>query len=130
MSFSRTHYDKCSYVERLNENVSALDYTLDTVKYNNCRQCIHSLGLVSGNSVSRVAGNLVDLESNLMGIDRPTSRCAKYRYMPTDGYVQGKRQYKTIKYPKVNTAKRHLPRCQMFGYPEVPAPPQPSPFSC
>ena len=130
MSFSRNYYDTCSYVEKLNENVSVLDYTLDSVKYENCRQCMHNLGLVSGTTVSRADGNLVDLESNLFGIDRPSSKCAKYRYMPNPEYIQGKAEYKPVKYPKVGQRLRHLPKCQMFAYPAIPAEPDRTPFAC
>ena len=130
MSFSRTHYDVCSYAERLNDNASAFDYALDTVKYENCRQCRFELGLVGGNNVSR-ADDLVDIESNLMGIDRPASRCAEYSFFPSDrDYVRGIGQHKTTCYPKISTEARHLPACQMFRYHPVQMPPKHVPFRC
>lgn len=131
MSFSRVAYDTCTYAERLNENVSHLDYTLDTIKYQNCNACRNELSLVGGNNVSQVEGNLVDLESNLFGIDRPTSRCASLRFLPSaQPFVQGKGQHKTNCYPKVSTKKKHLKACQFAGHPAIPAPPQLNTFKC
>lgn len=131
MSFARVAYDTCTYAQKLNENVSHLDYTLDTVKYNHCGQCRNELGLVGGNNVSRAEGNLVDLESNLFGIDRTSSKCAKMKYLPTDdNHVQGKGMYKTCTYPKISTKKKHLKSCQMFDYAPVSAPPPMNLFKC
>lgn len=125
MSFTRTHYDTCAYVERLDENVSVLDYNLDATKYEHCSPCRHQLGIVGGNGVSKINGDLVDLENNLIGIDRPTTKCAKYRYIPNPEYVQGKQQYKTSCYPKIGLSDlRHLPACQMFDYHDVPNEPE------
>jgi hypothetical protein len=122
MSFSRLPYDSCSYYQKCTENVSTLSYLLDPQKYQHCNQARFELGLTPGNDVSRVRGDLVQLENNLFGIDRPATRCAMYRYMPTDDCkVQGKRQYKTESYDPVNVCqKKHLHPAMMFSYPGVP----------
>lgn len=131
MSFSRIRYDTCTYAERLNENVSHLDYTLDAIKYQNCNQCRNEIALVGGNNVSQVEGNLVDLESNLFGIDRPTSKCASLKWLPSgEAHVQGKGHHKTNCYPKVSTKKRHLKACQYTDFPAIPAPPPLDIFKC
>ncbi len=132
MSFSRTHYDKCAYFGRMQESVSHMDYNLDIVKYENCSKCRHERGLVGGTNVSHTHGNLIDLESNLMGIDRPTTKCPKYRYRPSSAcHVQGKRQYKTESYPPVDICgTTDLPPCQMIRYNHYIPNPQPNPRFC
>ena len=86
--------------------------------------------MVGGNGVSAVNANLVDVESNLMGIDRPTTKCAKYRYIPNPKYIRGKRQWKTNCYPKIGMSKLDLHPCQMFDLPEVPCEPEFVPRGC
>jgi hypothetical protein len=131
MSFTRLHYDACDYKQDLNENVSVLGYVLDPVKYNHCTPCRPELGLVGGNNVSQVQGNLVDLENNLFGIDRGFSRCDVTEFMPRpDGKVQGKDLYKDTKFPLVSTNPKHLPSCQFFNLPEVPVPPIQKSYQC
>jgi hypothetical protein len=125
MSFTRLNYDTCSYAQNLNTNVSYLSYLMDTSRNEHCTPCRNQLGLVGGNNVSKATGSLVDLESNLFGIDRPqTSKCTIHHFKPHDGeYEQGIGQYKTTCYPKIPTDKKHLNSCQFFSYPGVPTPP-------
>jgi hypothetical protein len=121
MSWTRSFTDGCAYAQRLTENVSSLSYVMDTAKYEHCRQCRSELGLVGGNNVSKATGNLVDLESNLFGIDRESSHCASMRYLP--GEIHGKSAYKTVCYKDIDPTPKHLHHCQFFSYPGVPQPP-------
>ena len=131
MSFSRIAYDTCTYAQKLNANVSHLDYTLDSVKNFHCGECRNELGLLGGNNVSRVEGNMVDMESNLFGIDRTSSKCARMKYLPSsESFVQGKTMHKTCTYPKISTKKKHLKSCQFTTFPEIPAPPPLNQFKC
>ena len=120
MSSTRLMYDTDAYRKELDESTGPLSYTLNPMKYNNCRQCRIKKGIVGGNNVSLYPGNLVDLESDLRGQFRPASRapqkhykpkCRKSNYqgsgLPCDGWYQPERM-------------NHLPECQMFQYPEVP----------
>ena len=118
MSFNRVKYDTCSYSQNLTQNVSYLSYTLDTLKYQHCTPCRSELGLVGGNNVSKVSGNLVDLESNLFGIDRELSACDTQKYLP--GELQGKKLYKTSCYKKIDDTPKHLRHCNMINYGAVP----------
>ena len=59
-------YDNCEYNTKLSESVGPLEYMLDPMQYENCNKCRIELGIVGGNNVSHVKGNLVDLESDLM----------------------------------------------------------------
>jgi hypothetical protein len=131
MSFTRLQYDTCTYKQELGDNISLLGYLLDPVKYNHCSPCRSELGTVGGNNVSQAVGSLVDLENDLLGINRGHSRCAATRFLPrADDKVQGKDLYKDTKFPVVDTSPKHLRSCQFFDTPEVPQPPPLKPFSC
>ena len=58
----------------------------------------HILGVVGGNEVSLPKGNMVDVESDLRGINIPNTFCPWRQY------------------------QQHLPVYQMWGYPGMPAP--------
>lgn len=131
MSFTRTKTDICNYNQELEENVSYVSYLLDPVKFHNCNKCRPELGFVGGTNVSHVTGNLIDLESDIKGIDRDASRCPQTRYLPrNDGIVQGTTMYKPVCRPEVAANMRHLPACQPFNYGPVPHPPPMNLFKC
>ncbi len=124
MSWTRLHTDTCSYKQDLAENVSYLSYTLDPIKYEHCNKCMHNVGLVGGTAVGVPKGNMVDLENDLLGINRPNTHCPNYKFLPSEGpYVQGKEYIKPVCHPRVDTTIRPLQSCQMFGLPSTPAPP-------
>lgn len=128
---NRLIYDSCAYTKQLGESVAPLDYILDPVKYEHCNKCRIELGLVGGTAVSHVSGNLVDLENNLLGIDRPNTHCPTYKHEPRDDHkVQGKEYIKPVCHPAVDTKMRHLPKCQMHDFPGVPLPVHAPPFTC
>lgn len=131
MSFTKLSYDDCAYKANLAGNVSHLSYTLDPIKNQNCSKCRPELGLISGTAVSHVSGNLVDLESNLFGIDREASKCAGLKYLPRDDNVaMGADFYRPVCTNKINTQLNHLPACQLYSTPSVPHPPPMNVFSC
>ncbi len=72
---TRLIYDECAYKNRMKQSSSTLDYTLYPGKFYNCSKCRMELGQVGGNGVSLYSGNLVDLESNLMGIQKTNPKC-------------------------------------------------------
>jgi hypothetical protein len=120
-------YDPCAYRQSLAESTSPLAYMLDTSRYRRDDMCRPQLGIVGGTAVSHVKGNLVDLENNLFGIDRPGIQCAAYMHRPPSsgqdalkvrgaGYL-----YKPCP-PEVDTTLLHLPSCQFSSYPSVPMP--------
>lgn len=128
MSFSRISYDTCSYAQELNQNVSYLSYTLDTVKYQHCSPCRAEM-MVGGNNVSKIDGNLVDLESNLFGIDREASQCSAFKYLP--GEAVGKKQFKTTCYkPLPVQPTKHLKTCQFYPIQSTLNAPQMDLFKC
>lgn len=131
MSFNRLSYDDCSYKSELTESVSYLSYMLDPVRYEHCNKCRPESGINSGTAVSHIKGNLVDLENNLFGIDRPNTHCASMKFVPrSDGFVQGKEYIKPVNHPKIDTSKVHLKSCQFHDTLAVPYPPAMNQFKC
>jgi len=131
MSSNRLRYDTCSYKESLNQSVSPMHYSLDPIKYEHCNKCRVELGVVGGTAVSHISGNLVDLENDLRGQTRPMTKCSEYKYIPPNGNILESKEYiKPTKHPKIDMSMRHLPACQMWGYPAVPREPEMQPFSC
>lgn len=131
MSFNRLSYDTCAYKQELAENVSQLSYLLDPIKYENCQKCRNELGLVGGTNVGHINGNLVDLENELFGINRPNTHCPAYKFTPRDdGQVQGKEYIKPVEHPSVDVSMQQLRPCQMINYNPIPHPPPMNLFSC
>jgi len=131
MSFNRLSYDDCAYRSELNQNVSYLGYMLDPVRYNSCSSCRPEIGIVGGTAVSHVKGNLVDLENNLFGIDRPNTHCPSHKWIPKwDGELRGDPGYKDVCMPTIDTSKVHLRSCQFFDTPSVPQLPAMDLFKC
>lgn len=123
-------------------------YTMIPQKYYHPNVSRNALGLVGGNDVSLISGNLVDLESDLWGVTRTLSRCSSKKYQPTCALGGGKaamsgpagpsplsgtgcpswpgaivfQERATGAVVTVNTSPRHLPTTQYVSYPGVPAP--------
>lgn len=131
MSMNRMMYDACAYNSELHQSTAPLSYVLDPVRYENCNKCRMELGIVGGTAVSHVAGNLVDLENDLRGQNRPNTHCPSYKYIPpTTNVLQGKEYIKPVEHPQIDTSLRHLPACQMINYGSVPNPPPFEQYSC
>ena len=131
MSWNRLHTDTCSYKADLAQNVSYMSYTLDPIKYENCSRCFHNVGLVGGSTVGVPRGNMVDIENDLLGINRPNTRCPGYKFTPReDEKVQGKEYIKPVCHPLVDAKMQQLPSCQFFPTPSVPQPPPMNVSSC
>jgi hypothetical protein len=130
MSFSRTKYDSCRYDSSVHQSVTPLDYILDPVRYDNCSKCRPELGIVGGTAVSHVSGNLVDLENDLRGQNRPLTTCSEYLYKGPEAPIQGREMIKPVAHPVVARDMRHLPPCQMTGFGRVPAAPPAAAYAC
>ena len=130
MSYNRLSYDQCAYQTTINESVGPLEYLLNPMKYENCQKCRHEFGLLGGTNVSHIKGNIVDLENDLRGQTRPTSKCPSKKYAPSCS--------KTLNIPgnhcnsqrTVDLTPLHLAPCQMIRYPAMPLPPQPNLQNC
>ena len=127
MSSNRLIYDTCAYKAEITQSSNTLNYVLDPMKYENCKKCRMELGIIGGNEVSQIKGNLVDLENDLRGQTRLNSRCPlkKFQFNENTG-VDGaeSKQYKLNNCKgNVDTTLKHLPPCQMIRYDPVPLPP-------
>jgi len=138
MSSNRLMYDTCEYKTRLNESVGTLEYLLDSVRYENCNKCRMELGVVGGTAVSHIQGNLVDLETDLMGITRKASLCPSKKFnsnCATKNIANCNPNnivYNSVdgQQHSINTNKVHLPSCNMIRYKPTPLPPKPNFSSC
>jgi hypothetical protein len=127
-------------------------YTMIPQKFYHPNAGRNAIGLVGGNDVSIITGNMVDLESDLRNITRDLTRLPARQYQPAcalGGAVKGDsvgaelpgvapitlngacaawpdrlvfRERSSGKVVSVSTTPRHLPTVQMMSYPGVPAP--------
>jgi hypothetical protein len=104
-------------------------YTQIPTKFEHPQKCRNALGLVGGAEVSNISGNVVDLESELLGITRAQSKCAARQYIPACALggqgcpdVQPPMKFinkSTGQQEVINTKPLHLPTCQMTTLPGV-----------
>ncbi len=73
--YNRLSYDNCAYQKRLYESTSPLLYNLYEGKFENCNKCTYK------NEFWRPY-DLVDLESELLNITRPNTKCPQLKYHP------------------------------------------------
>lgn len=114
------------------QSVGMFGYTQMPAKFEHPEKCRNALGLIGGSEVSNIAGNIVDLESDLFGITRVQSKCIARQYSPACplggpgcpdtpppfSFVNkstGETRY-------VDTTPRNLPTCQMNTLPGVGTP--------
>ena len=92
-----------------------------TSQYVNPRPQRHILGIVGGNEVSLIKGNMVDLESDLRGITIPNTFAPWRQYQPPQQKKEIVRE--NVKSSlTIDIQKAHLPAYQMMAYPAVVAP--------
>ncbi len=139
MSSNRLMYDTCEYKTRLNESVSSLEYTLNPMRNENCNKCRMELGTIGGTNVSHIKGNLVDLETDLLGITRKASLCPTQKFtsscalgnmancQPGNITIQGDH---CGKQRVIDTTPIHLKSCNMVRYKPTPMPPKPDYSNC
>jgi len=130
MSSNRLRYDRCSYKTDLSQSVGPLGYVLNPMKYENCGKCRHEFGLVGGQDVSNIKGNLIDLESNLRGQTRYASNCPSKQYAPTTGNTLVIPGNACNKQRVIDITKVHLPSCQTIERPALVMPPPHNYSSC
>ncbi len=81
--WERTKYDNGAYEHYIRESTGPLLYQLDPNRYYNCKECRPQQPGYYGPSVSISKKNtLVDVESELRNITRPTTRDPKKKYLP------------------------------------------------
>jgi hypothetical protein len=124
--FTRLKDDPCAYKDSITQSTSVLNYIIDLNKYSNCNPCRIKQGIVGGNNVSLYQGNMVDLESDMLGLTRKKSKCPSMLYK-RGTVIQNKDKdncsnncpYKDNGIPCPGYCKKnimHLPECNMFEY--------------
>lgn len=131
MSFNRLIYDTDASLSRTEQSIGTLGYMMNPQKYENFNKCRMELGVVGGSEVSNVEGNLVDMESDLLGITRKASLAPNKKYLskcaienPNNCQPENIRIMNTPnqKGRTINTKLVHLPNCQFINYKPVPLP--------
>ena len=82
----------------------------------------HVLGLIGGNEVSLPKGNMVDVESDLRGLNIPLTYCPSREYQPPPSKQSEIFRKNTKGTVKIDVRPRHLPSIQMWSYAPTLAP--------
>jgi hypothetical protein len=97
-------------------------YNYQVTQFLNPNPQRHILGLVGGNEVSLIKGNMVDLESDLRGINIPNTFCPWRQYQPPEANETEVVRSNVKTNLKIDVRPQHLPTYQMWAYPGMPAP--------
>ncbi len=97
-------------------------YSMTRFVYTNPEPKRHELGLVGGNNVTLIAGNMIDLESDLRGITRPNTFAPWRKYQPPQPEETKIVRNTTKGDVVIDKTPVHLPTYQMWAYPAVYAP--------
>jgi hypothetical protein len=125
MSFNRLHYDTCAYKNDLAQSVGTLGYMLYPGRYENMSNSRIEFGIVAGNDVSIIKGNMVDLESDLRNQTKLASKCPQLQYLnpcPQGSMNSCQPQQIVIRGNPgnigrvIDTTPMHLRSSQMFRY--------------
>lgn len=117
MSFNRSLYDDCTYKNEMNRNVGILGYILNTDPFVHSKNKRNEFGMLGGNAVSHINGNLTDLESDLRSQTRYVSKCCNSVAMPVKN-----NQITNDKTAPIDVSKRHLNGFQHVPYNSIPIP--------
>jgi hypothetical protein len=74
---NRQIYDCCAYSQSLQQSVDPLQYQLYFGRGENCSKCIDKKAWFKQDT------EIVNIESDLLNLTRPLSKCAEYKYSPT-----------------------------------------------
>jgi hypothetical protein len=84
MAFTHLLYDKCTYKHALQESMAPCDYMLDQNFAHNSKACFVKSPAVRQTYYGvATCKDLIDVDSELMGLNRRTSRCPDKRYHPS-----------------------------------------------
>ena len=75
-SSNRQVYDCCAYAQQLQQSVDPLQYQLYFGAQENCTKCIDKKAWF------RQDTEIVNIESDLLNLTRPLSKCDQYKYNP------------------------------------------------
>jgi hypothetical protein len=75
---NRTLYDTCAYEKRLYESTSPLSYNMYFGAQENCNKCTDN-----NKFYVKFQPEIVDIESELLLLTKPLSKCDQFKYSPT-----------------------------------------------
>ena len=132
MSFTKLSYDTCAYKNELAQSVGSLGWILDESRFHNNNNSRIAFGIVGGNDVSIIKGSIVDLESDLRGQTRLSSKCPQLQYLnqcPSSGNMTNCQPNQIVIKGNpsnmgrvIDTTPMHLRSSQMFRYTPIPLP--------
>jgi hypothetical protein len=91
-------------------------YVEERFIHNHIAPARHMLGLVGGNEVSLPKGNMVDVESDLFGLNIPLTKCSAREYQPPPMKQTSIQRKSTKGAVEIDVRPRHLPAVQMWPY--------------
>ena len=97
-------------------------YAENVFAYVHKKPARHVLGLVGGNEVSLPQGNMVDVESDLRGLNIPLTKCSAREYQPPPKNQAAISRKSTKGQVTIDVQQRHLPSVQMWPYSATFAP--------
>lgn len=84
-SQTRSISDDCAYKQRLHESTSPLSYVINPQAYESCSKCHMAypgfIGALGGEGFG-IGPDRIDIDSDLRGQTRISSRCASHKYNP------------------------------------------------
>ena len=88
MSWSRPRYDDCTYKHRLAETISPGEYMTQTPR--SCDNCVYyAPGVLLDKKGTTISDKeLIDIDSELMGITRKYSQCPADKYIPGQSFCK------------------------------------------
>jgi hypothetical protein len=84
MSFNRLNYDTCEYKQTLAQSIGPGHYQVNTppIDCNSCYPYPPSIRLQSSGASVNKDINAIDIDSEMLNITRPASKCPSKKYMP------------------------------------------------
>ena len=86
--WNRRSSDNCSYQQEVIESTAPIDYMLYSGAHRNCGLCCSKNDCCSEKSLkdeqSKTQTSRVEMESNLMNINRLSSKCSDLKHKPSD----------------------------------------------
>ena len=123
MSFNRLDYDTCAYKQELSESIGVSEYMLGT-PHISCDDCFSTdpqliMQRAGGSVASKVP--MVDVDSELMNINRKLSNCSSNEFIPKftpEGDIDNSlelRDFKDCGIPTIENTRLSNPSCNLRG---------------
>ena len=113
MSFTKNKYDSCYLSQQQENNKSIFDYVIDTTMYINKNECDNYTPPFLTYISSGIKTRNVDLENELKGINKPSSKCNACKYTPDDQSISdNSKSFPSNKYKELPLNKELKHECK------------------